>query len=176
MYIQTERWSRNADPHVEEVTARIDALYNRTSDELQRVPEARRRLCRAFERYEEARARATSAGGINYERMGRYGVKIDASHNDHGTEESYIAMLDAEAEYAQAVVVYRDEKERQARLLDAAGLTENQKRVIILRYDGTYPDYNTIAAKTGLPSYWAASKQEQRGFVKLANYLDSLEN
>ena len=168
----SKRWQRDEDPYIAERTDYIDDLYNAASEELQRVPAARRRLARAFERYEEARARATGAGGLNYERMGRYGVKIDASHNDHATEDAYIAMLDAEAEYAQALVVYRDEREHQERLLDEAGLTENQKRVVAMRYDGTYPDYNVIAAMTGLPSYWAASKQEQRGFVKIAMYLE----
>lgn len=167
-----ERWSKYADPYVEEATVRNDALYDMTCDVLDRAGYAYEKMMRCKERCEMLSNRATQCGCMNYERMGMYGVKIISSHNDHAVEDLYCDLYEAEEEYEESKKEYEKARQELIDLIQSAGLSDRQQRVMYLRYvDGTYPDFNKIAYRCGLPSYGAAWQQYKRAFVKIAMHL-----
>lgn len=165
------RFSKYADEYGEELTEQIENWQNNVDDVLSKAGDAHHKMMRCLERYETLSARATSCAGIDYARMGRYGVKITSSHNN-SIEDVYCDLYDAEVDYQNARIAYEDARFELIDLIETAGLTDKQQRVMYLRYaDGTYPDFNIIARRCGLASYWAACKQYERGFVKIATYL-----
>ena len=159
------------DEYVQEVTDRIDDWYNSTNEFLDKASNAWNRLQRLKDKYFDLETRATCAGGLNYERMGMYGCKIQTSHT-YGIEDVLVELAEVEEEYEEAFRAYEVARMELIDVVESAGLTDVQQRVMYLRHaDGSHMNYYEIARKAGLRNYDSAWYQYKKAYVKIANYL-----